>query len=97
MNTEILPKIEKLLHEGRQDEARAMLRQALSAPLSEEERGALLVGFAAAYLAITNSINGARRDALEEDVEALEEIDALQHDIDDKLRLNKVRQQLGGE
>ncbi len=97
MNTEILPKIERLLKEGKQDEARTLLRQALSAPLSEEERGALLVGFTAAYLALSNSLNEVRRDDLEEEANALEEIDELEHEIDDELRLAKVRQKLGGE
>jgi hypothetical protein len=71
-----------------------VLREALSAPLSQEERGALLVGFAAAYLALTNSINGLRREELEDEVETLEEVNALEREIDDKLRLIKVRQQL---
>ena len=34
MNTAILPKIEKLLAAGKQDEARALLRAELSAPLT---------------------------------------------------------------
>ncbi|MEK7208328.1 MAG: hypothetical protein AAB699_02135 [Patescibacteria group bacterium] len=94
MKTDIVPKIEKLLKDGKQDEARALLREALSAPLSEEERGALLVGFAAAYLALTESVNAARRDELAEEAEALEKIGELERRIDEKLQLVKVRQGL---
>lgn len=97
MNTAILPKIERMLKEGRKDEAREALREALTAPLTDEERGALLVGFAAAYLALSNSMSEARQDALHEEVTALEEVDALEREIDDRLRLAQVRQQLGGE
>ncbi len=91
MKTDIVPKIEKLLKDGKQEGARVLLREALSAPLSEEERGALLVGFAAAYLALTGSVNAARRDELSEEAEALERIAALERAVDEKLALVKVR------
>ena len=94
MKTDIVPKIEKLLKDGKQDEARALLREALSAPLSEEERGALLVGFAAAYLALTESVNAARRDELAEEAEALEKIGELERRIAENIQLLKVRQGL---
>lgn len=95
MKTEILPQLERLLRAGKKEEARAILRAALAAPLSDEERGAILVGFAAAYLALTNSINEVRREELAEEVLALEEVNALEREVDDKLRLVKIRRELG--
>lgn len=88
--------LERLLSEGKQEEAKQLLREMLSAPLSDEERGALLVGFAAAYLALQNSVSATQRDALEEEIAGLEEIDRLSRDIDEKLELAKVRSSLHG-
>lgn len=88
------PELERLLAEGKQEEAKQLLRDMLSAPLTDEERGAILVGFAAAYLALSNQVNEARRDALQEEVEALESIAKMEKEVGEKLELAKVRASL---
>ncbi|MDO8564393.1 MAG: hypothetical protein Q7R88_00160 [bacterium] len=94
MKQDLAQEIEQLLADGKQDEARAVLREALMQPLSDEERGALLVGFAAAYLALQSSVNEMHRDILTEEVETLEKISSLQNSIDENLALVKARQGL---
>lgn len=96
MQLEATDKLEELLKAGKQEEAKNYLRELLQEPLSDEERGALLVGFAAAYLALQHSVNTMHRDILAEDVGALEKIGTLQHAIDEKLRLANVRSSLHG-
>lgn len=88
------PELERLLAEGKEAEAKELLRGMLSAPLSEEERGAILVGFAAAYLALANRADAAYRDALAREVETLERITTLERGIGEKLAFAKMKGEL---
>ena len=94
MNTSVVAEIQKLLEEGKKDEARAVLREALGAPLTDEERGALLVGFAAAYLALQNSVDETHLMSLREEAAVLERMNSIQKNIDHGLNLAKVREEL---
>lgn len=94
MKKDFLKKLESLLSKGKKEEARALLRLALAAPLTDEERGAILVGFAAAYLALSNSVTETHNAIMTQEIEDLERFSTLERDLDEKLRLARVRSQL---
>lgn len=63
-------KLEALLKEGKLDEAKALIREIVTAPLSQEEEGAALIQIASAYLDAANAADAAYIEALEKAVEA---------------------------
>jgi hypothetical protein len=66
--------LEVLLKEGKLDEARAIIKQVISTPLTDAEVGEAYVALASAYLDATNAADAEYIKALEKAVEGLKAI-----------------------
>jgi len=95
MSTNIDSKnIEDLLAHKKYDEVRAIISASVHQKFSEEEKGAALVGIASIYMDISNSINAAYRDALQEAIDGIKEINKAESKFADKIKLAEVREGL---
>ncbi len=86
--------IESLLADKKYDDVRAIITSATSAKFSDEEKGAALTGLASAYLDISNAIQTRYRDALQEAIMGMKEINAMENKISEKVQLAEVRSKL---
>jgi len=92
MNNDIDPKnIEDLLAQKKYDEVRAIISASVHQKFSDEEKGAALVGIASIYMDISNSINEAYREALQEAIDGINEINKAESKFADKIKLAEVR------
>ncbi len=89
-----ISKLESLLAEKKYEEVRAIIRSAVAEEIPEKDRGALLTGLSSAYLDISNSINEAYRQALEEAVAGMKALNAAESKIGDKIRIAEVKASL---
>ena len=87
--------IESLLAEKKYDEVKAAIIEASSKEFSDEERGAALTGLASVYMDISNAINTRYRDALQEAVAGMKDINAAENNASEKAKLVEVRAKLG--
>lgn len=86
--------ISQLLKEGKQDEARAILTEAISAPLSNVERGRALVTLAMVYMGARNTIDKEFLSDIKKTMETIRAVQATERSINDGMKLVKVRQSL---
>lgn len=87
-------KLNDLLTEKKFDEAATLITEAVSSPLSEPEKGVALVEMASAYLGTVNNVMADYRDLLKDVVEGLKKLNIADQDVDDKLKLARVRESL---
>ncbi len=66
-----IQKLESLLKEGKLDEARALIKETVSAPLTDTEAGEAYVSLASAYLDAANAADAEYIQALEKAVAGL--------------------------
>ncbi len=86
--------IESLLAEKKYDEVRAIIQEATSKEFSDEERGATLTGLASVYMDISNAINIRYRDALQEALAGMKDINAAEGKAVENAKLAEVRGKL---
>lgn len=84
-------KLEQLLRAREWDEARAMLEQALAAPLSYEEKGAAYTAFIATYLRVMNRIYEEYDMALSDAISTLKTIDREEQIASEEIDLARVK------
>ncbi len=94
METQI-KQLEELLAGAKYEEAKKLIGEMVQVKLSSEEKGAVLVGIASAYMDISNAINETYRDALKEVIASIELVDKSESDFNDKLKLEEVKKDLG--
>lgn len=94
MNNDI-QKLESLLAEKKLDEAREVIKSIISAKMSDEEKGDILIGLSSAYLDIMNSINESYRDALDEAINGLETVNSADSRMTDIIRVAEIKESLG--
>ena len=87
-------KLVLLIEEGRLDEAKAFINELVRAPLSEKEKMALRVDLISKYVQAQNTLDSEYVKSLEEAVAALDEIGVQKGNINDKIELAEVREQL---
>lgn len=87
--------LETLLAEHKLDEAREVIKSIISAKLSDEEKGDMLIGLSSAYLDIMNSISSDYRDALNEAIKGLEAVSAADSRMTDIIRVAEIKESLG--
>jgi len=87
--------IETLLAEKKYDEVRKIITDAVKEDIPGEEKGAILVGFASAYMTISNAINEQYRDALKEAIAGMEMINKAESETIDQIKLDEVKNNLG--
>lgn len=93
MNIDIT-NIEALLIEKKYDEVRALMKELLSAKLTDKEKGAALVDYASLYMDISNAINEKYKEALEQAIQGMKEINAAESGVNDSIDLATVRNAL---
>ncbi|MFA6601488.1 MAG: hypothetical protein WCT02_01315 [Candidatus Paceibacterota bacterium] len=89
-----LTKIEKLLEEKKYEEVRSIIKSVAEKKLTPEENGAVLTGFASAYLELSNAISLRYRDALAEAVLSLQQVNAAEAKALENIKLTEVRAKL---
>ncbi|MFZ2522361.1 MAG: hypothetical protein WAX44_00130 [Minisyncoccia bacterium] len=90
-----IKKIENLLEEKKYDEAKELIKSAFATDLDKDEKGALLLSMAEVYMQVSNSINSKYKKALEEAIEGIKNINAFESKVNDHLKLEEVRGNLG--
>lgn len=91
MNNEKTQRIEKLLEEHRFEEARTLLNELFSEEMSEDDNGRLYSEYALWYMTVMNTVNSAYRDALEEAVQDLKELEKNERIFDDQVGIAKAK------
>jgi hypothetical protein len=86
--------IETLLSEKKFDQVRDIINSVVTKKFSGAEKGAVLAGLASVYLDISNAINSRYRDALQQAVEGMKEINAAEAKSDERIKLAEVRNKL---
>lgn len=86
--------IEALLIEKKYDEVRAVIKELVSSKLTDKEKGAALIDYASLYIDISNAINEKYKEALEQVIEGMKEINAAENGVSDKIKLADVRDSL---
>ncbi|MFA7244401.1 MAG: hypothetical protein WC080_03890 [Patescibacteria group bacterium] len=72
-----IEEIEKLLKEGKKDEAKKLITDLVSQDMSDKERGSVYTDLALAYMEISNEINRKYLEELREISAGLKEIDQI--------------------
>lgn len=86
--------IETLLSEKKYDQVRSIINTATTKKFSDEEKGAALTGLASTYLDISNAINIRYRDALQEAISGMKEINSAESKTSERIKLMEVRDKL---
>ncbi|MEY2664874.1 MAG: hypothetical protein RIT04_682 [Candidatus Parcubacteria bacterium] len=94
MSTNKITTIGSLVQQGKLDEARGILAEALSGELSDIERGQAIVTLVTLYLQVKNQINKEFLADIKKAVETLKAVDAVDRTVSDGIRLEKVRASL---
>lgn len=89
-----ISKLESLLEEKDLAGAGALISQAVSSDLTEEEEGGMLTGLASVYLEVSNSMNERYLSALNETIASLEALQKAEGLSTEKIELATVREQL---
>ncbi len=93
MNIDIT-NIEALLIEKKYDEVRAIIKELISTKITDKEKGAALIDYAGLYMDISNAINEKYKEALEQAIEGMKEINTAEAGVHDKIELATVREAL---
>ena len=91
MNTN---EIQKLLEQGKTDEAKKLLTDLFKQDLADVGRGELLTDFAQAYIKVKNQLLETQVENLKKITEALALIDKAEKTTADQKRLDDIRNQL---
>ena len=83
--------IEALLDQGKYDEVRALVDQAVTAQMTPAQKGATLTDFASLYMDVVNSINERYRKTLEEVLEGMKALNKAESQAKDNVRMQEVR------
>jgi hypothetical protein len=86
--------LETLLAEGKYDDARKIITEKISAPITDGEKGDNLIGLSTAYLDISNAINTRYRDALKEAVEGMKVLRSAESKNGETIQIAEVREKL---
>lgn len=84
----------KLIQEGKLDESRALLVEAVNTPLSDVERGQAIVTLVLAYMQTKNTINQALLADIKETLRILKSVSSDENVLKDGVKLAKVREKL---
>ena len=84
----------QLIKEGKLDEARAVMQEAISAPLTDIERGRALAMLAMAYLESRNTIDKDFLADMKKTIQSIQQVNKQIREVDDSIKLAKVRQSL---
>lgn len=91
-------KLKDLITSGKKTEFQAELKSAVSKamaePLSEEDRGKALVDLAALYMEISNSVDQAYIDSLQDMIHLIKELDANAGKIGDQAKIHEIKKSL---
>lgn len=87
-------KLEALLAKEDWPQAKKLLEDYLQSDLTPEEKGAAYVKFASIYLDVTNRLNQAYKETLEEAVGFADEVKAKEKEIKEKAGASSVKQQI---
>lgn len=90
MSTDTLNQVGKLLKENRFDEAKELVRNILSLPLSEQEKTKVYVDYTFAYMQVMNALNDRYEQALKEAIEDIETLEQEKVKLENKLQVAKV-------
>jgi hypothetical protein len=83
-----------LVQQGKLDEARGVLAEALSGKLSDIERGQAIVTLVMLYLQVKNQIQKDFLVDIKKAIETLKAVDAVDRTVTDSIKLEKVRASL---
>lgn len=91
---DLLVQFELLLKEGKLKEAKAMLGELANRTLTPEEEASTKVLQARLSIKLTNAINRAYIDTLDESIARLKELRNMDQKLDEKVKLAKTRAEL---
>ena len=87
-------RISDLLKEKKYDEARAIIQEAVKAPMTKAEKGEAITKLVLAYLTVANQIDAAHRDALKQAIDALKNVDTAVASAKDSIAADKIRAEI---
>lgn len=90
-----MQQLESLLAENKYDEATTLIKSWVAQKLSDKERAALLVRFAALRLGLKASADEQYKEALYGIIRGLEKIKTTETRIDDMIRIEELKGSLG--
>lgn len=88
-------RISDLLSQKKYDEARAIIQEAVKAPMTKAEKGEAITKLVLAYLTVSNQIDAAHRDALKQAIDSLKNVDAAIATAKDTMAADKIRAEIG--
>ena len=94
MTQELQQQIGALLTAGKFDEVKKLVSGMLAGDLTDEERGAVLAGIALAYMEAQNAAKAVYKDALEEGLEAVGDINEAEQKLEEQAKIDVVRADL---
>ena len=86
-----LQNLGQLIDDKKYDEAKAVISAAVKDDLTDDEKGAALVGLASVYLNMSNNISQQYIDTLKETIDALEKLKKAEIEARDGIDLAEVR------
>lgn len=94
MTQELQQKLGALLSAGKFDEVKKLVSGMLEGNLTDEERGAVLAGIALAYMEAQNAAKAVYKDALEEGLETVDDINAAEEKLEERAKIDAVKADL---
>ena len=88
-------KIDPLLKDKKYDEARKLISDIAAEKMTDKEKGAALVGMASTYMKISNNASLEYKEALAQAIAGFKAINKGETKVNDKLKLEEVRKDLG--
>jgi len=88
--------LEKLLEKGELEEAKKILEDYFRIPATEEEKGAVYFNLANMYMKVMNDLNGRHKNALEQALFRLEQIERAKKDTLNQIDIARVKKELNG-
>ncbi len=83
-------KIGELLRGNQFEEAKELVRQILSEPLSEQEKAKIFSDYTLVYMQVMNALNDRYEQALKEAIEDIETLEQEKVKLENKLQVAKV-------
>lgn len=87
-------KLENLLAENKNDEAREYIKSIIQVPLSKLEKGDAIIQLTTAYIGIINKINLEHKSLLEDTLTELKSLNKEETKATEELDLKKIRAEL---
>lgn len=94
---DISDQIKGLMAEGKMDEAKALLKEAVTAAGTSQELGAELIGIAESYLELETRLQEEQIARMEEGLSALKELDREIQSAGDGEETDEIKKRLGME